>query len=434
MASYKKSHMNKNKRRLFLKNAAAISAITILKPSIVFGTKANSAIRLGIIGCGNRGTAVISSMVQNTNTAIVAMADIFDDKLQTALPKYNKLNADKQLPAIAAANMYQGSKAYMQLLENKDVDSVHISTPAYAHVMFLEAAVASGKHVYCEKPVAPDTAGCKRAMEVAGKVGNKQSVVIGFQIRHASPYVEMVKRIQRGDIGDVITAQLYYFSSGSEIHKAIGTSDDELRIRNHFHFNALSGGILLDQGIHMLDVCNWALNGHAINAVGRGGKKHLLPVGDAWNNYQVLYQYPNDVNVSIHSTQIGPVFGDVCCRFLGTKGSAEAHYSGGVFINGDNAWDSGVARTESEITPEQRSSGAFLSALGDADKNKEQHFISSIETGNYVNEIRSGVESTLTAILGREAAESNKPLTWDEVLATNERMDPKLNLAQFDKK
>lgn len=427
--------MKKIKRRLFLKNAAAISAVSILKPSIVFGTKANSAIRIGIIGCGNRGTAVISSQVQNTNSVIVAMADIFEDKLQTALPIYNKLNTDKQLPEIAAANIYQGSKAYMQLLENKEVDSVHISTPAYSHVMFLEAAVASGKHVYCEKPVAPDTAGCKRALEVAGKVSNKQSVVIGFQIRHASPYVEMVKRIQRGDIGDIITVQLYYFSSGSEIHKSIiGSSDDELRIRNHFHFNAMSGGILLDQGIHMLDVCNWALNGHALNAVGRGGKKNALPVGDAWNNYQVLYQYPNDINVSIHSTQIGPVFGDVCCRFLGTKGSAEAHYSGGVFINGDNKWDSGVARTESEITPEQRTSGAFLSALGDADKNKEQHFISSIETGNYVNEIRSGVESTLTAILGREAAENNKPLTWDEVLKTNERMDPKLNLAQFDKK
>ncbi|CAN5640107.1 Gfo/Idh/MocA family oxidoreductase [soil metagenome] len=426
--------MKKNTRRLFLKNTAVISGVTILKPSIVFGTKANSAIRLGIIGCGNRGTAVISSMVQNTNAAIVAMADLLEDRLQTAVPVYNKLNADKQMPAIAAANIYQGSKAYLQLLENNEVDAVQISTPAYSHVMFLDAAVAAGKHVYCEKPVAPDTAGCKRALEVAGKVKNNQSVVIGFQIRHASPYVEMVKRIQRGDIGDVITAQLYYFSSASPIHEVKGASDDELRIRNHFHFNALSGGILLDQGIHMLDVCNWALNAHAINAVGRGGKKDPLPLGDAWNNYQVLYQYPSDINVSIHSTQIGPVFGDVCCRFLGTKGSAEAHYSGGVFINGDNAWDSGVARTESTITPEQRSSGAFLSALGDADKNKEQHFISSIETGNFVNEIKSGVESTLTAILGREAAEHNKPLTWDEMLTSNERMDPKLNLTQFDKK
>src|SRR5436190_20922324 len=101
--------MKKSNRRLFLKNAAAISAVSILKPSIVFGTKANSAIRLGIIGCGNRGTAVISSMLQNTNTAIVAMADIFEDKLQTALPIYNKLNTDKQFPVLAASNIYQGS-------------------------------------------------------------------------------------------------------------------------------------------------------------------------------------------------------------------------------------------------------------------------------------------------------------------------------------
>jgi len=426
--------MQKNKRRLFLKNAALISAATILKPSVVFGTKANSAVRLGIIGCGNRGTAVISSMSTNTNVAIVAMADLFSDKLQTALPILNKLNTAKQLPEVSTANIYQGSKAYMQLLENKNVDAVQISTPAYAHVDFLEAAVAAGKHVYCEKPVAPDVAGCVRALKIADKLNGKQSVVIGFQIRHASPYMEMVKRIQRGDIGDIITVQLYYFSSGSAIHELKNISDDELRIRNHFHFNALSGGILLDQGIHMLDVCNWVLNGHALNAVGRGGKKNALPVGDAWNNYQVLYQYPNDINVSIHSTQIGPVFGDVCCRFLGTKGSAEAHYSGGVFINGDNKWDSGIARTESEITAEQRASGAFLSALGDADRNKEQHFINSIESGNYLNEIKSGVESTLTAIAGRDAAEKNKAMTWDEVLASNERIDPKLNLAQFDKK
>jgi len=132
----------------------------------------------------------------------VAMADIFEDKLHTALTISNKLNTDKQLPEINASNIYQGSKAYMQLLENKDVDSVHISTPAYSHVMFLEAAVAAGKHVYCEKPVAPDTAGCKRALEVAGKVGSKQSVVIGFQIRHGGLLRFYFHVIIRGGVDD----------------------------------------------------------------------------------------------------------------------------------------------------------------------------------------------------------------------------------------
>lgn len=419
------------KRRSFLKTTATVSAVSILKPSIVFGSKANSAIRMGVIGCGNRGTAVITSISENTNTNIVAMADIFADKLQTAEPVFNKLNTAKGFSAVPKPNVHKGSKAYMKLLENKDVDAVLISTPAYAHVDILEAAVAAGKHVYCEKPVATDVDGCKRAIQLGEKLG-KQSVVVGFQIRYASPYVEMVKRIQRGDIGEVFTVQLYYFSSGAAINNFPNMSFDELRIRNHYQFREMSGDILLDQGIHMLDVCNWALNAHPIEAVGRGGGKGRTDFGNAFSNFQVLYQYPNDVNVSIHSTKLGPQFGDVCCRFVGTKGVAEAHYSGGVFINGDNAWDAGIAKSESALTPQQQASGVFLSSLHDSDANKEQAFIKSIETGNYLNETRSGAYSTLTAILGRNSATARKEMTWDEIYFSNEKLDPKLNLSQFD--
>jgi myo-inositol 2-dehydrogenase / D-chiro-inositol 1-dehydrogenase len=421
------------KRRTFLKSVATVSAFSIFKPSIVFGSRANSTIRIGVIGCGNRGTAVISSTIANTNSSIVAMADIFDDQLQKATPVFNKVNAAKNFPAVPAANIYQGSKAYLKLLENSNVDAVQISTPAYSHVDFLEAAVLAGKHVYCEKPVAPDVDGCKRAIQVGKKLNGKQSVVIGFQIRHASAYAEMVSRIQRGDIGEVITVQLYYLSSAGHIITRNNLSDDEIRIRNHFYFRAMSGGILLDQGIHILDVCNWALKGHPLNAVGRGNARSRTEIGDTFSNYQVVYQYPNNVNVSIHTTQLGHQFGDVCCRFIGTKGIAEAHYSGGVFINGDNKWDSGIAKSESALTPAQQNAGIFLSALHDADANKEKAFISSIETGNYLNETLSGAESTLTAILGRESAETQQAVTWDQVYASNQKIDPKLNLAQFDK-
>ena len=426
--------MTKIERRLFLKNAATISAITILKPGIVFGSTANSAIRVGIIGCGERGTAVISSMSKNTNINIVAMADLFEDQLQNKKGTYNQLNVSKGLPEIKISNIYQGSKAYLKLLENKDVDAVLISSPAYTHAEFLEAAVAAGKHVYCEKPVATDVAGCKRVEQVGEKLNGKLSVVIGFQIRYATPYVEMVKRIHKGDIGDVINGQLYYLSSGNAIKTFSNVSDDEARIRNHYHYRALSGGILLDQGIHMLDVCNWALQGHPLQAIGQGGNKGGPGVGDTLNNFQVLYQYPGNVNVSFHSTQVGSQFGDVCARFLGTKGIAEAHYSGGVFINGDNKWDSGIAREGSEATPQQKAAGIFLSSLYDADANKEIAFIKSIETGNYLNETRSGAESTLSAILGRESAIARKEMNWDKISSSNQRLDPKLNLSRFDKK
>jgi myo-inositol 2-dehydrogenase/D-chiro-inositol 1-dehydrogenase len=140
------------------------------------------------------------------------------------------------------------------------------------------------------------------------------------------------------------------------------------------------------------------------------------------------------VHVSFHSTQIGQQFGDVCARFIGTKGIAEAHYSGGVFIQGENEWDSGIVKQGAEVTQEQLAAGTFLSSLHDADANKELAFIKSIETGNYLNETKNGAESTLTAILGRQAAEEGKVVGWDEMCFSNETIDHHLDLSQFERK
>ncbi len=426
--------MNSIDRRKFISSTTAISAFTILKPAIAFGSKSNSAIRLGFIGCGNRGTGVIKAMSANANINILALADIFDDKLVLAQKTLNSCNAKNGFSDIQKENIYQGSKAYLRILENRNVDAVLISTPAYAHPDILEAAVTAGKHVYCEKPAAIDIDGCKQILRVSEMVSNKLSVVIGFQIRYATPYVEMVKRIQKGDIGDIISVQLYYFSSGIPIKPTAGMSFDEARIRNHFHFNELSGGILLDQGIHMIDVCNWALQSTPLHAIGLGGKKGSPDFGNTWTNYQIIYKYPYEVNVSVQSTQFGKNFGDVCARFIGTKGIAEAHYSGGVFIKGENEWDSGVVKSGGALTPQLIAAGASLSSLDDADKNKGKAFINSIETGNYLNQLRSGCDSTLSAILGREAATRQELVTWDEIDISNEKIDSKLDLTQFDKK
>jgi predicted dehydrogenase len=421
-------------RRTFLKSAAAISAFSVLKPEIAFGSQNNSAIRIGMIGCGNRGTGVLTTMSKNTNVHIIALADLFDDKLRSAQENLGKCNAAKGLAGIQKENMYQGSKAYLQLLNDKNVDAVLISTPAYAHPEILEAAVAAGKHVYCEKPAAIDINGCKQVLKVSETVKNKLSVVFGFQIRYATPYVEMVKRVQRGDIGEMVCVQLYYFSSGTPVQPHDGMTYDEARIRNHFIFNELSGGIYMDQAIHMIDVCNWALQGKPLHAIGAGGKKGRTDFGNAWTNYQVIYKYPNDVNVGVQSSKIGPSFGDVCARFVGTTGIAEAHYSGGVFIKGENAWDSGIVKSGAELSPQQIALGTSLSSLDDADQNKGKSFINSIETGKYLNQLQSGCESTLSAILGREAATRQELVPWDELEFSSEKIDPRLDLVQFDKK
>ncbi len=423
------THLN---RRKFIKGTAAISTLTIVSPSIAFGSKANSAIRMGIIGCGGRGTGVISSMSRNTNTNIVAMADLFRDKLDAAKIRLDAQNKESGFPEIDKSSTYVGSQAYLQLLENENVDAVLISSPAYTHADFMEAATSARKHVYCEKPVSPDVAGCRKMEKVGERYDKKLSMTIGFQIRYATPYAQMVERIHRGDIGKILSAQLYYLSAQIRVHDTPGKSYDEKRIRNQYLFHALSGGTLLDQSIHMLDVCNWALREHPKSAIGTGGMDESQKLGDTWKHFQVAYEYPS-TNVLVQATQYGTEWGGVCAKFIGTEGIAEAYYSGGVYISGKNPWDSGIIRNaDNEPTEEQRRNGAFTSSLHDADLNKGTAFIKSIETGKYLNDTFSGVESTLTAILGREAAMSGEKTRWDNLRFSSQSLDPKLNLSQFD--
>ncbi|MBK9389827.1 MAG: Gfo/Idh/MocA family oxidoreductase [Bacteroidetes bacterium] len=421
------------KRRDFLQSTAALSAVTILSPKTAFGTQANSAVRMGIIGCGGRGTTVIRSMSEHTNINIIAMADLFSDKLDAAKILLDEQNKKKGFAAIQKQNTYTGSKCYQQLLANKDIDAVLISSPAYTHADYFEAAAQAGKHIYCEKPAAPDVAGCRKVEHVGNVYNGKLSMVIGFQIRHATPYVQMVERIQKGDIGEVLNVHLCYLATRLDPKDTKGMSWDEIRIRNQYHFHALSGGTMLDQAIHMIDVCNWAIQKVPLNAIGIGGKDASQTFGDTWKHFQVVYQYPG-INVSVHAVQFGTSFGDVCAKFIGTKGTAEAHYSGGVYISGDKPWDSGIPKAGAPpLTAEQRNSGAFQSALQDADPNKEIAFINSIQSGNYLNQARSGAESALTAILGREAAITGERIGWDELRNSNMRLDPMLNLSQFDR-
>jgi len=145
----------------------------------------------------------MSSMLRHTNTNLIAMADLFEDRLKGSKEILDENNLKKAYPKIEKHNTYLGSDAYLRLLANRDVDAVLISTPAYAHAKFLDAAVSAGKHVYCEKPVAPDVEGCKIVERAGNSIKGRLSVAIGFQIRYATPYVEMVKRIHRGDIGEL---------------------------------------------------------------------------------------------------------------------------------------------------------------------------------------------------------------------------------------
>ena len=402
-------------RRDFLKTLAASAAFTMFRPlGAMAGERMNRPVRIGFIGTGNRGTyGVITSMSHNNNVEIYALADLFRDRIEQVLPHLNNLNKAKGLQPIAQKNIYVGPNAYLDLLKDDKVDAVVIATPAYAHPFIFEAAVKAHKHVYCEKPAAPDAYGAVRMMKAAEDVKDL-SLVMGFQVRYSSAYDEMIRRIHRGDIGKVVAAQLYYNGGGGGGKKP-EVENDEFRIRHHFQYLSLSGGILNDQAIHVIDICREVLQANPLYAFGQSsdaGRK--FEYGDTHTNYQAIYKYPNDVNVSVQQICVGQATGGVCARFFGENGTAEANYSGGVFITGPNKWDSGANN-----------------ALSDADVLKGKSFIDSIVSGNYINQIEDGCNTTLAAILAREACFEGKKVTWKEIANGKQRYGDQPDLKQF---
>ena len=394
-------------RRGFL--SAAGAGLLIVKPQAVRGTQANSAVAVGLLGCGGRGSAVTSSFVTNTTTRVVALADIFKDQLDAAVARFSKTG-----PAVAESQVFLGPKAFQEIANSKSVDLVVITSPPYFHPEHLEAVVAAGKHVYVEKPVAVDVPGCKRVLAAGKKAEGKLSLDVGFQLRMAPPFVELVKRVHGGALGEIACGEGHYYTGYLNVRQMPNASPAERRLRQWVHDRVLSGDILVEQNIHAIDICNWILKSHPVRAVGSGGRKGRSDQGDAWSHFSLTYDYPGDVHVNFSSTQFGNKVGsDVMERFFGTRGKCQTPYSGPVRIEGEQAWTWAPAANSN-----------IDSAVGE----KQKAFIESITSGQFHNQAVDAVDTTLTCILGRTAAYTGKPVTWEQLLKSRETWDPRLNL------
>jgi len=421
-----------NRREFLQTGAGALSAMLVLNPRTVFGYEANSAVRLGLLGCGNRGSSVAESFARNTLARIVALADLFADNLAVGQDHFNKLNASLGQPPIDSKLLFRGPHCYEQLANAKDVDLIQISTPPYFHVQHLQAGVAAGKHVYCEKPVGVDIAQAKRALEIAKRVKANQSVDVGFQCRNAPPIAALAEKIKAGVLGRIATACGNYNAPVSTEKKREGEGKDEYRLRNWLWDRVLSGDILVEQNIHIIDLCNWMLGAHPVKATATGGRNLLTHYGDCWDNYQVDYTYPNDVHFSFTSTQFGTdgVF-DAGLKLFGSSGSATCPYAGPIGITGANAWSWQDSRSTAAASGAFAANGAFLDNLEFADRDKERTFIDSIVSGPAHNQIAEGVETALSCMLGRMAGYQKHEIAWDQMLAQKEDWQLGFSLEQF---
>ncbi|MEO6818034.1 MAG: Gfo/Idh/MocA family oxidoreductase [Edaphobacter sp.] len=421
-------------RREFVKAGAAASGLLLLKSKTAFGYEANSAVRMGLLGCGNRGTSVASSFAKNTSARVVALADIFPDKLALGKAHFDALNAGLGHAAVEDRLTFHGHEAFMQLVHSKDIDMVQISTPPWFHVEHLEAAVNAGKHVYCEKPVGVDVAQSKKALEIAKRVQGKQSVDVGFQVRSAPPIAAVIERVKGGALGKIASVSASYYAPASTEKTTVGTSRDEWRLRNWLWDRMLSGDILVEQNIHIIDLCNWALGAHPLKATASGGRNILTHAGDCWDNYQVDYTYPGDVHVSFTSTQFGDYgFFEAGLRIFGAKGSADIPYAGPVRILGESAWSwQDAASAEKSTTPAKfAANGEFEDNLALADRDKDLSFIESITSGRFHNQIAAGVETAQSCMLGRMAGYTRREVTWEDLQTHGEKFTLGMDVNQF---
>ncbi|HEX3877277.1 MAG TPA: Gfo/Idh/MocA family oxidoreductase [Bryobacteraceae bacterium] len=388
-------------RRTFLQS---LGAATIIAPQLVRGSAANSAVRVGLLGCGNRGMTHAGTITKFTTAQMVAFGDLYQDKLDRARQKYPD-----------ATLGFVGEHAYQQMAESKDIDAIVIATPAYKHPEHLEAMVAAGKHVYCEKPVAVDAAGAKHVLEIGRKAEGRLSLDVGFQIRSAPPFIELVRRIHEGALGEIVCGAAYYYCPFPTYTPYPNASPEELRIRQWLRDRAYSGDIIVEQNIHAIDICNWVLQSHPVKATGTGS--HAGRTGandDVYSHFDVTYHYPNGVHVSFSSAQFGKGKFDVNERFFGTAGQAQSPYSGTLGIVGDSPWTWTGSETQKDAT--FSAAGSFEDNLAQADSEKQKGFIDSITSGKFHNQAAAGVETALTAMLGREAGYRNGEMTWDELV------------------
>jgi myo-inositol 2-dehydrogenase/D-chiro-inositol 1-dehydrogenase len=422
-------HLN---RRRFIGSAAATTALMFIKPELVRGTDANSAVRIGLLGCGGRGSEDASNLVDTGGARVVALADMFQDQLDTARANFDKLQQAKGFSAIASSQLFVGPNAFHEIAASKEVDAIVVATPPYFHPQHLEAVVAAGKHVYLEKPVAVDVPGAKRVIEAGQRAEGKLSLDVGFQIRDCPPFVEMVRRIHAGALGKIACGEAYYLTGYIDRPAWPKASPAERRLRNWIYDRALSGDIIVEQNIHVIDICNWVLQAHPLKASATGSRLgRPAKDGDCYGNYNGVFHYPDGVDVTFSSTQFAKGWWDVSERFFGTQGTSLSPYRGPLGIWGDEPWQ-WEASAEKDSTNQGFSvAGKFTSNLELADPEKKKAFVSSITSGHFHNQAAKGAESALSCMMARSAAYTGREVSWDELLKSKDVLDPKLDLNQL---
>lgn len=406
---------NAPSRRDFINNGtklavAGAAAGSLLRPQTAFAggphILGSDTIRLGLIGCGGRGTgASVQAMnTESGNVELVAMADAFQNRLQDSLKTCSKQHKDKV--RVPEDRQYVGFDGYKQVIESDDVDMVILATPPGFRPLHFEAAVNANKHVFMEKPVAVDAPGVRRVLK-AGELAKQKglAVAVGLQRRHERAYRETIEQLQNGIIGDLIFSRVYWNGGGVWTRpREENQTELEYQMRNWYYFNWLCGDHIVEQHIHNLDVGNWLMNDYPAVAQGMGGRQVRTgpDSGQIFDHFAVEFTFPNGHKMLSECRHIRQCWNSVSEHVHGSKGSADISRGQIKDMDGNVIFKCKEGK-------------------GQRGGHQQEHhdLFADIRNGIIPNEAEYGAKSTMTAIFGRMATYCGKEIKWEDALNSN---------------
>lgn len=401
-------------RRRFLGSVAAAgaAAVTVTNGTVRAQTPAPAApkaqapdgrlLKAGLIGCGGRGRGAANNFLDaGPNLQIVALADVFPDRVAKARELLNGQRGQQ----ITEANCFTGFDAYQKLLESGGVDVVLNATPPHFRPQHAAAIVAARKHLFLEKPLGVDVPGVKSIMETAERASSAGlSLMTGTQLRRENARMEVYKRVRDGAIGDIRSVRAIR-NQGALWYRTPqpGWSDMEYMIRDWVNWGWLSGDIIVEQHIHHLDAMLWVLGKTPVKATGMGAHARRR-TGDQYDFFSIDYEYPDGVHLHTTIRQLNGCANERQEIFVGTKGSA--NLDGMIYdAAGKQIWK-------------------YDGPVNDALVQEHVDWVTSIRTGKPINTAKETALATLMAIMGRDSAYTGKAITWDELMASTERLGP----------
>lgn len=403
----------KNQRRDFLKTSALLTGGALLSPFAMPGAYAagSDEIKIAVIGCGGRGTgAVFQALATGHNIKLVAMADAFRDRIDSSYTPIATRHPEKV--DVPEEHKFVGFDGYKKAIALADV--VLLTAPPGFRPDHFEEAVKQGKHVFLEKPVATDANGIRRVLAAAEMAKSKKlNVVAGLQRRYQSSYLETIKRIQDGAIGDITGGQVYWNDGGVWVKpREAGQTEMEYQMRNWYYFNWLCGDHIVEQHVHNIDVANWVKGAYPVKAEGTGGRmvRTGKEFGEIFDHHSLRFTYADGTIINSECRHFPGADNRVDESFVGTKGKAYLNAGNKGTLWAHNGQELYNHNGEGNINPYQQEHNELFDAV--------------VKGEFRYADAENTAKSTMTAIMGRYATYSGKEVGWDEALNSEVNLMP----------